>query len=471
VRPSATAAILAFFVLDLVFVPPYYHLRVATLPEWLGLTVFLVIALVAGQQTGRLRQRERSALRRQRELELLNSLSFRITTENSVEATAAYVTGELADVVGAERAALYLGRSDAGTPVCLAESGDPKASSGEGALVAWVLREGRAVLSSAPGDAARPDGAVGDAVGPRDAIAGVIADGTYLPLRTADSLEGVLHVRASADPDREPPDPDLLVAIANLVAASFERQRLESEAARASALAEADRLKSTLVSSLSHELKTPLAAATARVTGLLEEGEGCDVARVREELTAVAEDLTRLDASIGDLLDLSRLESDAWRPHFELQEVGDVLGTVRSRLSAEQRNRVSFSLAEDLPPVCCDFAQLARALANLVENAIAYTPPGTPVVVSAAVADGEVRIAVEDRGPGVAAPEKDAVFDKFYRGSASASAPGGTGLGLAITREIVRSHDGRLWVEDAEPNGARFVVALPMTGCADEGRG
>ncbi len=467
VRPSGIAAVLSFLALDLVFIPPYYHLNVADVPEWIGLIVFLLVALVAGQQTGRLRERERVALQRQAELELLNDLSFRIAAEKSVEATADFIVAEVTGVLRAERAALYVGTSGSGTPVCVAQSGTLKSSSGEAPLVTWVLRNNRAIGLSAPADGQRPQ--LMESVDPAEAIAGVVADGAYLPLRTSDSLEGVLYARLSQAVDVPAVDPGLLVAIANLAAAAFERQRLEEEAARATVLAETDRMKTTLVSSLSHELKTPLAAATARVTGLLEEGKaGVDPARLQSELTSVSEDLTRLDGSIGDLLDLSRLESAAWRPHFEMQDVADVLGTVRSRLSTEQRERITFAIGEDLPPVCCDFAQLARALTNLVENALAYAPSGSPVVVGADRGNDALQVWVEDRGEGVSDAEKEAIFDKFYRGEAALSVPGGTGLGLAITREIVRSHNATVWVEDAEPGGARFVVSLPLGGCDGE---
>jgi two-component system, OmpR family, sensor histidine kinase KdpD len=216
------------------------------------------------------------------------------------------------------------------------------------------------------------------------------------------------------------------------------------------------------VSSVSHELKTPLAAATARVTGLLEEGESCDAVRVHDELSAVAEDLGRLNDSIGDLLDLSRLESDAWEPHFDSYDVRDILGTVLSRLSAVQRDRMRFDLPADLPEVRADFAQLARAISNLVENALEYSPADTSVKVGAHVRGTALEIWVEDSGPGVPDSEKSQVFEKFYRGAASAHVPSGTGLGLTIAREILRTHRGTLRVEDKQGQGARFVLSLPL---------
>jgi two-component system sensor histidine kinase KdpD len=466
VRVSATAAVVAFLLLDLQFVPPYYRLTVTTPQAWIGLVVFLIVALVAGQQAGQLRSREHAAIRRQNELELLNHLSFRIASEKSAQATAEFVVRQVAEVLGADRVALHVIGTKAGESRCVAEAGPVPADPGEPALVAWVMRTSKAV-GMLPSKGVPYDQRI-VSVGPGEAIPGVVADGVYLPLQTSTSLEGVLFVNLIGADRPTEDDARLLAAVANLTASSLERQRLSEEASHAEALREADRLKTTLVSSVSHELKTPLAAATARVTGLVEEADSCDAGRLREELNAVAEDLGRLNTSIVDLLDLSRLESDAWRPHLEHHDVSDILGTVRSRLPVSQRERVRFSLADGLPTVHVDFAQLARALTNLVENALVYSPAGEPVMVGSARHGDDVDIWIEDRGPGVTGEEKTCVFEKFYRGTASASSPAGTGLGLTIAQEIARSHGGRLRVEDAEPHGARFVLTLPA-GLEEEG--
>jgi two-component system, OmpR family, sensor histidine kinase KdpD len=454
--PSAAASVAAFLAVDYVFLAPYYRLSVRSPSEWIGLAVFLAVALGAGRQTDRLARRGSAAERRRNDLELLNALSFRMASASSPEQVAGLAVESLAAALRAERIALYAAPSSSGAARSLATAGRQAPSSGEEAFVKWVLQHGSAVgLPLSTGES----GAGPRSVAAGDAVPGVAAEGVYVPLRTADSREGVLHAVLPAASSRDDAGASLLLAVSNLVAASFERRRLEEQAAHAAALREADKLKTTLVSSVSHELKTPLAAATARVTGLVEEAAVAPE-RMREELVAVAEDLGRLNASIGDLLDLSRLESDAWRPQRESYDVGEILGTVLSRLPASQRQRVRFSLSPT-PAVSADFAQLARALVNLVENALAYSPPSEMVVVSTALAGAEVLVTVEDRGPGVGDAEKSRVFDKFYRGGASGSAPGGTGLGLTIAREIVRSHGGRLYVEDAEPRGARFVVALP----------
>jgi len=460
-KASAFAAALAFLFIDLLYIPPYYRLTIASPSEWLGLLVFLSVALITGQQTGRLREREQAALHRQEELVLLNRLAFHVASEKSITAIAEFIVRQVAEVVGMERAALYVaGAVDgAGVPQCLAAAGMPHPSAHEAELVDWVLHTSKAI--GMPPFEGIPYDLRLVSVGASEAIPGVIADGMFLPLQTATGLEGVLFAGPSKPGGPSADDERLLAAVSNLAASSLARQRLEGEAAHASVLREADRLKTTLVSSVSHELKTPLAAATARVTGLLEEGESRDPARVHEELLAVAEDLTRLNDSIGDLLDLSRLESDAWQPHFEAHDVRDILGTVLARLSAAQRACVQFDLAPELPDVRADFAQLARALSNLVENALAYSPAGSVVTVGARPHSDGVVLWVEDEGPGVPDSEKSRVFEKFYRGSGSANVPSGTGLGLAITGEIVRTHNGALWVEDVSPHGARFMLTIP----------
>lgn len=463
VRASVLAAVGAFLAVDLLFVQPYYHLGVSSPVDWVTLPLFLGVAVAAGLQTGRMRQREHAAIQRQREIALLNRLSSRLVSEKSTDAMASFIVHDVVAVLGADRAAIFL-RGPGDTAQLLAHAGGPEAGLSERALADWVIRNDKAIALPVSEDVPfelRPV-----TVDAGSAIEGVVADGAFVPLQTPDGLEGVLYSRSLAGVERHPGGTRQLLAVANLAAVFLERRRLEEAATHAAATRESDRLKATLVSSVSHELKTPLAAVTARLTGLLEEGKGCDAARVRSELTAACEDLGRLDSSIRDLVDVSRLESDAWLAKPDFYELGEVLGTVADRLPIAQRSRVSFAVPDGLPQVRVDFAQLARAISNLVANALTYTPVDQQVSVGARVLGGDMLVWVEDRGPGVPEEEKQQVFEKFYRGSTSASSPAGTGLGLAIVREIVRSHGGRAWVEDAHPCGARFVLSLPLGGPA-----
>ena len=220
-------------------------------------------------------------------------------------------------------------------------------------------------------------------------------------------------------------------------------------------------LKSTLISSVSHELKTPLSALTATITSLLENDVQWEAEAVRRELADSGQNLARLNDNIGALLDLSRLKADAWKPQKDWYEVGEILGTVMSTQSLAARERIHFTIPDELPPILVDFQQLSRVLHHLLENALVYAPAGTSIRVSATDTPCEVCLAVEDDGPGIPAEERGRIFEQFYRGVASGLAPSGTGLGLAISAEIIRYHGGRIWVEDVQPHGARFVIALP----------
>lgn len=454
--PSSFASILSLALLDLFFVQPYYVFTVADPSEWIALIVFLVVSLIAGRQTARLLERERAALERQRQLELLNRLSASVVSEKRAVDTAGLTARQVVHMLDGGRAAIYVDAGD-GSGKLLAEAGDA-AEEAEAELVTWVLRSGKAIgLSSEHRFATDPHPVSVPADG---ALADRSARGVYLPLHSAGRLEGVLLARPTDGRDAPAGSAGFLVGVANIAALALERERLEAEAARLIAEHEADRLKSTLVSSVSHELKTPLAAATARITGLIDSGSD-DLVEIGQEVREVRSDLDRLNRSIGDLLDLSRLESDAWRPRPEVYEVTEILGSVRDRLTAAQQARLVFEIPALSPLVEVDFTQMQRALTNVVENAMYYSAAGSPVTITVQGLTSRARVVVADVGPGVPDAEKERVFEKFFRGAASPRAQSGTGLGLAITAEIVRAHEGRVWVEDRDRGGACFIVELP----------
>ena len=269
-------------------------------------------------------------------------------------------------------------------------------------------------------------------------------------------------------------DKDLLSLFAFLVAGVVmgvqtgryrERQAreraLRAELARAEAEREADELKSSLLSSVSHELKTPLAALTATVSNLLESDTTWDESATRAELEAIVSDITRLNNGVTSLLDLSRLEARAWQPRPEWYDLSEIFDVALDRLPPGERHRVRLVVAPDLPPLHIDFEQWTRVLQGLMENALVYAPDGK-VRVGAEAKGGAVSVWVEDDGPGVPREEREAVFEKFYRGrEARATVPSGTGLGLAIAREIVAAHGGTISLESAASGGARFVISLP----------
>ena len=464
VRPALVAACLSFLAWDYFFIPPYGTLRVAASEDWLELFVFLVVGLVMGLQTGKLRDREAEALAREREAGLLNRFSAHLVSDISIQDMAQRLIAEATDVTGAKHAALFLPDEPSGAADRIASPGfDGPQAAQVAEIAAWVNRQAKAVgLPPLPSSRAAERQEWPITVSYREAGAGSDRRDMFLPLQTSTRQSGVLYVG-----EREDGTPytfheaRMVVALAYQASVFLERTYLRSVAVQADALKEADRLKSTLVSAVSHELKTPLASLQATVTNLLERDTELDEAHVRAELQAVKQDLDRLDSSIDSLLDLSRLEASAWAPELEWYELGEILGTVLSRLPQRDRDRVSFTLPPDLPAIHVDFVQWVRVLEHLLRNALAYSGSQSPVRVGASSTSTEVRLWVEDEGPGIAPDERERIFGKFYRGRSAALVPSGTGLGLAITREIVRFHGGRIWVEDVAPHGARFVVSIP----------
>jgi two-component system, OmpR family, sensor histidine kinase KdpD len=242
-------------------------------------------------------------------------------------------------------------------------------------------------------------------------------------------------------------------AVVALQALAEERERLEREAVDAEALRRADAVKTAVIRSVSHDLRTPLATLESALDGIdAELGRG---ERVRAELVEAARrELVRLERYVENLLDLSRLQAGAARPAPQLWTVDALVAQALDEV--EDDGRVVVEPMESLPPVQTDLAQIQRTLVNVFENALRYSPPGSPVSVGAELVDYEVRIHIADDGPGIAEAEAGRIFEPFHHGRS-----GGAGLGLAIARGFAEANGGRLWLDATSATGASFVVALP----------
>jgi two-component system sensor histidine kinase KdpD len=234
---------------------------------------------------------------------------------------------------------------------------------------------------------------------------------------------------------------------------SAERAR-EADIARRS-----DALKTALLRTVSHDLRTPLASIKASVSGLRQSGAHYSEEDRAELLAAIEEDADRLTRLVTDLLDASRLEAGALAQDRRPQDLAELVDDVVRRLRPRLGDRpLTIDIPDSLPPVASDYAQIDRVVTNLLENAAVHTPPGSPITIKAQPAWGEIRLTVTDHGPGVPVADRERVFHPFERGRTGAR---GSGLGLAIARGFAEAHGGRLWVEDGPGGGARFVLALP----------
>ena len=234
---------------------------------------------------------------------------------------------------------------------------------------------------------------------------------------------------------------------------------LMEKAAKAEVEAESERLRSSLLSSVSHDLRTPLAAILGSAGALLEKKSISANAEARELLENIESEAERLSRLVQNLLETTRLESGTVRLNksaYPLEEVvGSALGHVEKSLKGRE---VAVNIPEDLPVVPVDPVLLEQGFVNLIENGIRHTPPSSPLEVSAGKEGPYVKVSVADRGPGLAKEEFERVFEKFYHGKDSP----GAGLGLVICRAIVNAHGGRIWAENRSGGGAAFSFTLPL---------
>ena len=246
---------------------------------------------------------------------------------------------------------------------------------------------------------------------------------------------------------------------------------MAAQAAETWALAESDRLKSALLSSVSHDLRTPLVAVKGIATALRQRDVEWNSAVGEQMLDTLADEADRPNRLVGNLLDMSRIEGGALNPARQWEDIGDIVGGVLSRLRPRLHGRkLHVSIPADLPLVWVNAALIDQVLTNLIENAIKYTPDATAITIMAEVHDADVWIQVLDQGPGIAAEALPHIFDKFYRVVGPERHADGTGLGLAICKGIIEAHGGRIWAENQPTGGARFVFTLPFDEAQKERR-
>lgn len=254
----------------------------------------------------------------------------------------------------------------------------------------------------------------------------------------------------------------LLEAFANNVAIALHRLVVDEDARSTQRRVEEERLRNILLSSMSHDFRTPLASITGAVTTLIDSAPRLDDATRADLLQSIREDADFLEHQIRNLLDLTRLESGTLQIQCELHPLDEVIGGAMTRAEKPlEGRRVEIDVSAQLPLVAMDALLVERLLVNLLENAVRYAPTWSAIEVGARQIDDRVRIEVADRGPGIPRQLHDRVFEKFFRVGGTRS-NAGAGLGLAICKAIAQLHLGRIWVEDRPGGGAVFVVEMPI---------
>ena len=408
--PFATAvSVVSMLAFNWFFLPPRHTLRLRDSENWVALAVFLVTAVSVSGLATLARRRAAEAEQQQREAAFAAEVSGLLLERPEVQPQLREIARRAAALLGATQGSIELGSTRKPEP-------------GERAydLEAGGRQLGRLFV---------------DASGQAE---------TAVVTRVMPVLAALLATAI----ERE-----------DLARSARESEaRRQAEAIEAEALRRSDAVKTALLRSVSHDLRSPLTAIGTASEVLASPGDPLPDDEREELLSSIRLQVRRLDRLVSNLLDLSRLEARAAKPVLELWTVDGLVGRALESIGPAGE-RVVASLPEESPPVRVDAAQLERALVNLLENALRYSSPADPVEIRAETVSGEVVIRVIDRGPGIPETERETIFEPFRQGAEGADR--GTGLGLAIARGFVLVNSGRLWVESEPGKGASFALALP----------
>lgn len=434
--PGAWAALLSVLLFDFYFVPPRNSFSVNDTQYLFTFSLMLGVALVCGQLTARLRHEARVAAERERRAgalaRLARDLSGALTQEQVTQIALTTISG----VFDAQTGLLV---PDADERLQLAKGSEGQIDISVGR---WSMEHGQMAGHGTDTLAAAP--------------------ALYVPLMAPVRSRGVLVLQLRAPQKlRVPEERRLLDACASQIALALERVHFVEVAQQTQIAMEGERMRNTLLSAVSHDLRTPLTGILGAAQAALPHAPQGPAHHMLVQIRNQAQALQQL---VDNLLAMARLQQGGvqlkreWLPVDEL--VGSALAQMRERLAAHV---LQTSLPADLPLLQLDAVLMERVLVNLLDNAIKYTPEGTTITVTASVADGDCVLSVQDAGPGLPvhlSPEQ--LFEPFTRGQAE-SAVFGMGLGLALAQRIVQAHGGRLRVAAADPGpGTIFSVHLPV---------
>ncbi|MFY9344698.1 MAG: ATP-binding protein [Planctomycetota bacterium] len=432
--PSIVATVFGVASFVYFFVPHYYSFVLSDLRYLPTFLVMLFVGLTVSSLTSRLRHEAITSQQREQRSDALYQLSRGLAAAETREHVAGVVAEHLRSVVGCS-ARLLERRPDGELVPC--PPGDIAAPTAD------ELEHAQQALAT------RTTTATGAAL--------------LLPLVVANEPVGVMCCGGIDAPWLLPAaNVRLLEAFANNAAVALHRLMVDDAAAATQRRADEERLRNVMLSSMSHDFRTPLASITGAVTTLIDSADRLDAATRLELMQAIRDDAELLERRIRNMLDLTKLESGTLRIRRELHPMDEVIGGAMTR--AEQvleGRRVDIDVSAQLPLVAIDALLIEQLVVNLLENAARYAPPASPIEVGVHHAGDCIRIHVADRGPGVPASQRERVFEKFYRGGTSRRAAG-AGLGLAICRAIAQLHGGRIWVEERPGGGAMFQVELPV---------
>ena len=440
---SVTASFLSVAAFDFFCVPPYLTFAVSDYQYVFTFVGMLVVALVISTQTARLKDHAAQAAVREARTEALYRLSSKLAGEPRVF-EAARAAAALAEEVFGARVVMFL-PEDGKLSFRRRTSDVLPVPPSEESIAQWVFDHGhKAGLRT-------------------DAHADATA--LYIPLRGARETFGVLAILPDAVSNVEnrifaPEQQQLLEVFAGQTALAIERTLSQRSAEETRVHMQTEQMRSSLLSAMSHDLRTPLASITGAASTLRSQNDRLPLETKQELLESISDEAERLSRLVGNLLDMTRFESGGVELRRDLYPLEEIVGTVLQRMEPQLEGRtVITDLADNLPMVFVDDVLLGQVLWNLLENAAKYTPPGSPLELAAFDEQEAVIIEVRDRGPGIPLGEEERIFEKFYRGKSDHIR--GAGLGLPICRAIVQAHRGTIQALGRQGGGTTFRISLP----------
>jgi two-component system sensor histidine kinase KdpD len=424
---ATVSSITAMLCFNFFFLPPVGTFTIADPQNWVALFAFLTTALTASQLSDRLKRQRREALDRQHEMERLYALSRAILLTDTTQPTAMQIANQIAKAFECPAVALYDRKT---SEVYLADrDAFPNINAinsklRESAIQSTVLKEGDEILIT--------------------------------PIRLGGEPIGSLALTHTFLSDAA------LQSLLNLVAVGLEKARAQEEVNRAQVARQSEELKSTLLDALAHEFKTPLTSIKAVTTDLLSNPEE-SLSQEQRGLVAIADEgADRLERLVNEAIQLARIEGGKfqlnWGVHFPSSLLSAALRQTKSLTDGRD---LKVQVGDDLPLVFVDAELIVLMLAHLIDNAVKYSRPGSPILIGAKADGKAVTIYVADQGPGISEDEQTRIFDKFYRGRNGQHLKG-TGMGLAIAREIMRAHGEEIWVKSGPDQGSEFSFSLPV---------
>ncbi len=437
-RAALLAAALAVAAYDFFFVSPAFTFAVVDARYFLTFAMMLGVSVFISTLTIRLREERRAAVERERRTSAVFALSRELGAALDEQGVAAVCTRAISEASGVPTAFLQARGRDELVSVA-AQPRDMTLSPSELAVARWALDHGE------------PSGRGTDTL-PGETV-------LCVPLRTWGESLAVLALRPE-ERGLGSEQRNLLDSFVRQAALALDRVRLAEEARQAALRAKTEELRSSLLSAVSHDLRTPLAAITGAGTMLRDAG-ALDAALQRELVETVCEEAERLERLVSNLLDMTRLDSGAVEPKREWVPLIEVIGSALTRLERRLTGRtVTTAIGDDVPLLSVDPVLIEQLFVNLLENAAKYTPPGSEIDVRAAREGGTLVVDVGDRGPGIPAGDEERVFERFHRGEHTGVR--GVGLGLPIARAIAQAHGGRLVAANRPGGGAVFRLTLPL---------